>query len=236
MTFQDPDTMPVSAKKPKVKSRAPRERTVLAQVQSQNLVTDRREKIINAAIIVFHSKGYHETTTADIARQAGLTQSNLYNYIKSKQDVLFLVCEHLVASYDNALDEVALKFEDPFDRLEQSIRKIIDIMNDYKAEVQLLYNETHALSKGDRVIILQKISKFIDRFEDLIENFETSTGHPTNPDRRLAANIASFLPAIVALRAWDLNRNRAFSSQRNLLDVILAALHISRPEQAARPA
>jgi len=111
---------------------SPMTRVVTAQVQSEKLVTDRRDRIIRAAITVFHRQGFHSTTTADIAREAGLTQSNLYNYVKSKQDVLFLVCEHLVGIYEQLLDEVAEQYEDPHTRIVEALRAVTRVMGEYR--------------------------------------------------------------------------------------------------------
>lgn len=203
-------------------------RTVTAQVQSKKLIADRRQRIIRAAITVFHELGFHNATTADIAREAGLTQSNLYNYVKSKQDVLFLVCEHLVGTYNQVLDDVSAKYEDPYERICQGLAAIINVMSLYRDELQLLYNETHALEKPDRLTILDMISQFISRFQVLLEDYERETGVKTMMDRRLAANLMSFVPAIVALRNWDLVRHNS-KPNAALLYFILNGLGIHKP-------
>ena len=35
----------------------------------------------------------------DIGRTAGMTQGTIYNYVTSKDDVLYLVCDRLVSEY-----------------------------------------------------------------------------------------------------------------------------------------
>jgi len=201
-------------------------RIVTAQVQSETLVSDRRDRIIRAAITVFHRQGFHTTTTADIAREAGLTQSNLYNYVKSKQDVLFLVCEHLVGTYERLLDEVCVRFTDPHVRIVEALRAVTHVMSTYRDEVQLLYNETHALQKSDRVMILSSISRFIGRFEHLVEEYRASGGSLVLQDNRLAANFCSFIPAMTALRYWDLVLHNSDGAQNAIVDFILRGLGI----------
>lgn len=211
---------------------APSTRTVIAQVQSEKLVSDRRERIINAAISVFHSKGFHNATTADIAREAGLTQSNIYNYVKSKQDVLFLVCKHLVGMYDDILDEIREQYQDTYLRLAKSITAILEVMAEYRDELQLLYNETHSLERADRLVILSQISGFIGRFETLIADYEEATGTTVLENRRLAANLLSFVPAIVALRSWDLRHYESKDSERLILSFLLKGMGIPDPADA----
>ena len=206
-------------------------RVVEAQVQSPRLVSDRRDRIIRAAITVFHRQGFHSTTTADIAREAGLTQSNLYNYVKSKQDVLFLVCEHLVSTYETLLDDVRSQYEDPHVRIVEGLRAITQVMSTYRDEVQLLYNETHALEKADRVVILGSISRFIGRFETLIEEYQEAKGQLIVKDRRLAANFLSFIPAMIALRYWDLVLHESDRAQDQIVSFVLRGLGINEPDR-----
>ncbi|MEH2474432.1 AcrR family transcriptional regulator [Nitrobacteraceae bacterium AZCC 2161] len=179
-------------------------RPIISQVQNEKLVVDRMERIIRAAITVFRRKGFHVATTKDIAREADLTQSNLYNYVRSKQDVLFLVCDHMVTLYRKAVDEAVAQHENVHDRLVEALRAIITVMSAHRDEVQLLYNETHSLEKEDRKLVLSSISKFIKIFQLLLKDYEAEHGRCLIANRRIAANFLSFVPAIVALRSWDL--------------------------------
>lgn len=48
----------------------------------------RRDKILEAAVMCFLEKGYHQTGVRDIARRAGVSLGNLYNHFPGKHDVL----------------------------------------------------------------------------------------------------------------------------------------------------
>lgn len=48
----------------------------------------RREKILEAAVMCFLEKGYHQTGVRDIAKRAGVSLGNLYNHFPGKHDVL----------------------------------------------------------------------------------------------------------------------------------------------------
>ena len=201
-------------------------RKIAAQVQSDQLVSDRREQIINAAITVFHSRGYHVATTSDIALEAGLTQSNLYNYVRSKQDVLLLVCAHLVGIYNKIIDDIVARSDNPHACLVECLEAIIKVMGTHRHEVQLLYHETHALEKRDRMAVLASISGFIGRFETLLVRYEELEGKLELRNTRLAANFLSFVPAIVALRSWDLATAGSRGLNQGILNFILSGLGI----------
>lgn len=60
-------------------------------IQSRN----RREKILHSASRLFAEKGFHRTTTRQIAEAAGVSEGTLYNYFESKIELLFGIMEHL---------------------------------------------------------------------------------------------------------------------------------------------
>lgn len=51
-------------------------------------MNNRRRQLIDAAERVFATKGYAETTMADLAEAAGVTRPTVYAYFSSKDDVL----------------------------------------------------------------------------------------------------------------------------------------------------
>jgi AcrR family transcriptional regulator len=48
----------------------------------------RRGEILDAAVACFARQGFHETTMADIAREAGVSPGLIYRYFPSKEDVI----------------------------------------------------------------------------------------------------------------------------------------------------
>jgi AcrR family transcriptional regulator len=49
--------------------------------------------LLEAATKVFTAKGYRQTQMSDIAREMGVSQGTLYNYVESKEALFLLVCE-----------------------------------------------------------------------------------------------------------------------------------------------
>jgi AcrR family transcriptional regulator len=54
----------------------------------EQLTEKRRRQIMDAALAVFSRKGYGEATIPDVAREAGVAVGTIYNYYKSKRDIL----------------------------------------------------------------------------------------------------------------------------------------------------
>jgi TetR/AcrR family fatty acid metabolism transcriptional regulator len=52
---------------------------------------EKRLSILNAAEKIFARKGFHESTIADIARTANVSEATIYEYFNSKEELLFSI-------------------------------------------------------------------------------------------------------------------------------------------------
>lgn len=177
---------------------------VVARVKDQTLVERRRAQIVLAARAVFRDKGFHRATVRDIGRAAAVTQGTLYNYVRTKEDILFLICDELVNTYRSLVKDVTQRYRDPDQRLRAALEGLIRIMDQHQDDVLLMYHESHSLPKRALKHVLSRVGEFIRDFAALVDAASIAKSPRHNP--RLIANILTFLPAIVALRRWDLRR------------------------------
>ncbi|MCQ6561001.1 TetR/AcrR family transcriptional regulator [Paenibacillus mendelii] len=66
-------------------------------------LSSRKEEILEAAVYVFAYKGYFKATTADVAKHAKISQPYVYNFYKSKEELL-------LAALDRAMDRIVTAF------------------------------------------------------------------------------------------------------------------------------
>ena len=66
-----------------------------------------RREAIRAAAAVFADKGYHGSSTRDIAEHMGIKQGSLYYYFKSKEDALSEVCLYGMQDYVDRMNSIA---------------------------------------------------------------------------------------------------------------------------------
>lgn len=71
----------------------------------------RREQIINAAVQCFSQKGFHQTTMQDICRTAELSPGAVYNYFKSKEDIV-AACAEMSLQRNEQMFEMASQAQD----------------------------------------------------------------------------------------------------------------------------
>jgi AcrR family transcriptional regulator len=82
---------------------------------------ERRRQILAAALKCFSRNGFHQTTTADIVRESGVSQGMLYLYFKSKEDVIAALADDRHHS-EVALNAIAEGEQDPLESILALIR------------------------------------------------------------------------------------------------------------------
>src|SRR5436305_3173336 len=60
----------------------------MTRLRRRSATSDKRTRIMDAAIKVFAERGFHSATVAEIARAAGVADGTIYLYFKSKDDLL----------------------------------------------------------------------------------------------------------------------------------------------------
>src|SRR5690625_346229 len=129
--------------------------TVFSSIKDTTLVEKRRDQIIQSAITLFKQKGFHRTTTREIAKEAGFSIGTLYEYIRTKEDVLMLV-------YESINDHVFRHLATLTEVQEPSLENLITIIDSYyrfidrmQEEVLILYQEVKSLEANVKKEVLQ---------------------------------------------------------------------------------
>ena len=81
----------------------------------------RKDNVIESALQVFAEKGYADATMTDIAKKAGVSTPVLYEYFKTKEDLLFAIPEKFTEEPARMLDYVLPYLRGP----EAKIRGIV---------------------------------------------------------------------------------------------------------------
>jgi AcrR family transcriptional regulator len=186
--------------------RAQQSRRIKTATKNPERVRERRDRLINAAIAVFIEKGFHKATVRDIGRAADMTQGTIYNYVSSKDDILYLVCDRIVAEYNEQARRALDTSDDPVGRVRSSVRAISQVMYRHRREILLIYQDSHLLDKRSRRVILARVEEFIGMFERIITDAARELGVAL-PHPHLSANMLTFLPVMIALRGWSIKND-----------------------------
>lgn len=94
---------------------------------------EKRQEIVLAAATLFTDVGYDETSTAKIAKAAGVTTTTIYWYFADKDALLVAVLDHVLAT---ALAEAALESERPW---AEQVLWAIDRLDKYQRLVTVVH-------------------------------------------------------------------------------------------------
>jgi AcrR family transcriptional regulator len=142
-----------------------KKKDVPSLVKDEKLIKKRRSQIVKSAVKLFNEKGYHKATTREVAKASGFSIGTLYEYIGSKEDILFLVCDSV---YDEVVDMWA-RLRDGnlqgLERLHQIIDAYFRVIDNLQDEVLVLYQESKSLEGEALSYVLEKELKMKEIFE-----------------------------------------------------------------------
>jgi AcrR family transcriptional regulator len=72
---------------------------------SEEHMLERRNQILDAAVMTFSRNGFHQTTIEDIRVASGLSRGAIYHYFKSKEDILDGIRERSLGQADDFYDQ-----------------------------------------------------------------------------------------------------------------------------------
>jgi len=184
-----------------------RTRDVPTQIKNPDLVERRRRQIVDAAANLFIAQGFHKTTTRQIARAAGFSIGSLYEYVTSKEDVLYLVCESIHAEVEKGVANAMKRSTGGREVLAEVIREYFLVCHRMSDLILLIYQETRSLPTVWRKRVLEnelRITGILVRvLADLVDSGELS-GLDEKTIEIMAHNI-SVLGHMWTFRRWFLS-------------------------------
>lgn len=180
-----------------------------SQVKDPDLIGRRRRQIVDAAVRLFIEKGFHKTTTREIARESGISTGLLYEYVSTKEDVLYLVCDAIHAEVEAAVAEAVQRVSGGRNVLAAMIREYFLVCDRMSDHILLVYQETKALPEQWRNRVLENEIKLTNIFVSTLEQLARSGDLPRLPHRslELIAHNITVLGHMWTFRRWFLSRH-----------------------------
>lgn len=125
----------------------------------------KKERIVQAAAVLFAEHGYHGTGVDQLCRAVGLGRGALYYHIASKEQVLFEICRRNVAELVQIADRLESEDMHARQRLQMMLRALLRNIADNQQEWQVFFHDFGALT-GTRS---ETVLRLRDRFESLIQ-------------------------------------------------------------------
>ena len=164
----------------------------------------KRRLIVEGASSVLFEKGFGKTSIRDIASACGMSMGQLYHYISSKDDILFLMHRHSQERWHQHLAEAGFdQITDPVAKLEHGLRISIKYLSQNRELYQFIFTESKYLDQEHLRKVLelddQNVVGFYRHLLSLLP------GSPLRGrESELAANLVSYICLFLALRGWNL--------------------------------
>lgn len=179
-------------------------REVATHIKNQELVKERRRQIVDGAVKLFIKHGYHKTTTRALARETGLSIGSLYEYVSTKDDVLYLVCIAIHSAVEEGVKEALARPTVGKAALAEVIREYFLVCNRMSDHVLLMYQVTHFLPKKWQDKVLEAELRITNLFIEAMRELRTLGKLPPLDDStiNLIGHNISVLGHTWAYRRW----------------------------------
>ncbi len=180
-------------------------------------MSTRRDDLTRAAARLFAEKGYHGTSTADLAEALGVRKGSLYAHIESKADLLWEVAREGAAAFHAALD--AVPDEGPVvERIRAALRGHLRVVAEQLDVATVFTREWRYLQGERREQFVAERRRYEERVRDLFREGVESGDLRTDVDIPTAALL--FLSAA----NWAYTWLRPGADTDELADRLYAAL------------
>jgi len=202
---------------------------VPTHVKNPDLVEKRRRQIVDAAVGLFVEKGFHKTTTRQIALAAGFSIGSLYEYVGSKEDVLYLVCDAIHAEVESAVSEALNRAKTGKNALTEVIREYFLVCQRMSDHILLIYQETQSLPFQWRKHVLENEVRITGIFMGVLARLIANGDLPWLNERSLeiVAHNISVMGHMWTFRRWFLSRHYSIEDYIELqTEFILNGRHV----------
>lgn len=155
--------------------------------------------ILNAALNAFGAKGFNGASMRDVAKGAGTSLSNLYNYFPSKSQLLAEVLRHandeLYARIRRAVENAG---DDASSRMREAVRAYVGFVVDHQVATVVATNEVRYLEHDDRQRLVAERDATQALFEDIVEQGIASGEFRTPYGQDAARAILSMIGAVAS--------------------------------------
>jgi len=188
---------------------ANRTAAIPTQVKDPDLVERRRRQIADAAVRLFIKKGFHKTTTRQIARAAEISIGSLYEYFNCKEDILYLVCDFIHSEMEQSVATAMAKATGGRDALAKVIREYFLVCHRMSDFILMIYQETQSLPSQWRKRVLENELRITGLLVGVLARLSKS-GELQHLDERsieIAAHTIVVLGHMWTFRRWFLSKH-----------------------------
>jgi AcrR family transcriptional regulator len=198
-----------------------RKLTVLDQITSSDKV---RKKILDTASILYAKKGFTATSIEEISERAGVSLPVTYHYVKKKSEIMRLIMEDVLNTFQESLKKEIEGIDDSEEKLAIATILYCRVLDKQREKVLLIYQKSSSLDKASKTRVMQLEVDVSEIFREIInEGIEKGLFKEVDVDL-MAYNIL-MLAHMWVLKRWHFKKRLTLDKYIDLqLATILNAL------------
>ena len=183
-----------------------------------------RKKIIDAASVLYARKGFADTSLQEVSEKAGVTRTVTRYHVKTKSEIMRMIMEDILTSFQENLIKIIKDIDDPKEKLTAAFYIYLKVADQEKEKALLIYQKSSSLDRASKSRVMQLEVDVSNIFATIIsEGIEQGVFKKVDVDL-MAFNIM-ILAHMWALKRWHfknrLNLDKYFKLQ---LEIIMDAL------------
>lgn len=183
-----------------------------------------RKKIIDAASVLYARKGFADTSLQEVSEKAGVTRTVTRHYVKRKSEIMRMIMEDILNSFQENLLRMIKGIDDPKEKLTAALYIYLTVVDQQRDKALLIYQKSSSLDRASKSRVMQLEVDVSNIFATII-----SEGIEQGVFKRVDVDLMAFnimmLAHMWALKRWHfknrLNLDKYFKLQ---LEIIMDAL------------
>ena len=158
------------------------------------------DDVTRAAVELFATRGYANTSVQQIVEAAGVTKGAMYHYFESKDDLLFGIYDSLLSLQKAHLDEIVVRGGDVDEVLRAACVDVLETSIDHIQAGAVFFRSMHMLSEPRQQEVTRRRRAYHDEFASLVERGQREGIYRT--DVPTAVLLAHFFSDLHYLSHW----------------------------------
>ncbi|AZU63954.1 TetR/AcrR family transcriptional regulator [Neobacillus mesonae] len=100
-----------------------------------------RERIIETSLRLFEARGYHKVTVDQIVKESNTSKGGFYHNFKSKDELLYVIHDQFISYILEEGKKAYKQWNTPTERLHGIIKSFVMVLDLYKSQVTVFYQE-----------------------------------------------------------------------------------------------
>ena len=133
-----------------------------------------RKEILEVALDLFSSKGYHNVSMHEIARTAEFAVGTLYKFFKNKEDVYKALIFEIADQFHSAIDKVFHETKDEYSKIMEYMRVKGKVFMSNAKAIRLYFAETSGVKFNLKATLSRELQEryetFLNQLSEIFAN------------------------------------------------------------------